>query len=31
MGIEGIYAEREIAGGSNDDNLRLQFGTWFFF
>ena len=31
MGIEGIYAEREVAGGSNDDNLRLQFGTWFFF
>ncbi len=31
MGVEGIYAEREIAGGADDDNLRFQFGTWFFF
>ncbi len=31
MGIEGIYAERELVGGVNDDNLRFQFGTWFFF
>lgn len=31
MGIEGIYGEREIAGGADDDNLRIQFATWFFF
>jgi opacity protein-like surface antigen len=31
MGVEGIYAERTIAGGADDDNLRFQFGTWFFF
>lgn len=31
MGLEGIYAEREIPGGADDDNLRIQFGTWFFF
>ncbi len=31
MGFEGIYAERTVAGGADDDNLRFQFGTWFFF
>ena len=31
MGVEGIYSERELEDGSDDDNLRLQFGTWFFF
>ncbi len=31
MGFEGIYAYREVAGGADDDNLRFQFGTWFFF
>ena len=31
MGFEGIYAERGLAGGVDDDNLRFQFGTWFFF
>lgn len=31
MGLEGIYSERELVGGADDDNIRIQFGTWFFF
>ncbi len=31
LGVEGIYGERTLVGGVDDDNLRFQFGTWFFF
>ncbi len=31
MGLEGIWIERTLAGGVDDDNVRVQFGTWFFF
>jgi len=31
FGVEGIYAENNVAGPGNGDNLRLQFGAWFFF
>ncbi len=31
MGLEGIWAYQELQSGAEDDNLRLQFGTWFYF
>jgi hypothetical protein len=30
MGVEGIWANREATGG-DQDNIRIQFATWFFF
>ena len=31
MGLEGIWSERTLVGSVDDDNIRIQFGTWFFF
>ncbi len=31
MGLEGIWAYQELQSGADDDNLRLQFATWFYF
>jgi hypothetical protein len=31
MGVEGIWQEDTYGGGLDDDNIRLQFATWFFF
>ena len=31
MGVEGIYSKQKLYNGSSDDNIRAQFGTWFFF
>jgi hypothetical protein len=31
MGIEGSWEDQEINGGGSEDNIRLQFATWFFF
>jgi hypothetical protein len=31
MGLEGIWQEDTYGGGLDDDNIRIQFATWFFF
>jgi hypothetical protein len=31
MGIEGMWAQREIEGIGDVDATRIQFGAWFFF
>jgi hypothetical protein len=31
MGVEASWQEDTYGGGLDDDNLRLQFATWFFF
>jgi opacity protein-like surface antigen len=31
MGVEAYYRNDELANGADEDNLRLTFGSWFFF
>jgi hypothetical protein len=31
MGVEGIWQEDTYGGGLDDENIRIQFATWFFF